>query len=251
MGELLGMRLLDTYRDKVVGVLDRLVTEQRDALEVAQAWVAETLRQGGIVYVTGSGHSHLIAAEVFYRAGGIAPLQAIFDPALMLHEGAQRSTHQERVEGYAAQVLAGYPIGEKDILFIASNSGRNAFPVEAALYGKALGARTVAITSMDTAGKVASRHSSGRMLHQVADLTIDNAVAQGDACLDLSGLDARMGPVSTIAGAFIINIVMAQAVETLASQGVAVDVYRSANLDNNDAGSGAIVERWRGRIKGL
>jgi uncharacterized phosphosugar-binding protein len=245
------MSLIDAYRDQVVAVIDRLATRQRDALEVAQTWVAETLKQDGLVYVTGSGHSHLIAAEVFYRAGGIAPLQAIFDPPLMLHEGATRSTRQERIEGYAARVLGGYPLGEKDILFIASNSGRNAFPVEAALHAKALGARTVAITSMDTARQVSSRHSSGRMLHQVADLTIDNEVAQGDAGLAIPGTDARMGPVSTIAGAFIMNVVMAGAVEKLAEQGVAVDVYKSANLDNGDAGSGAIVERWRSRIQGL
>jgi uncharacterized phosphosugar-binding protein len=245
------MSLIQAYRDKVVNVLDRLVLEQGKALETAQAWVAETLRADGLVYVTGSGHSHLIAAEVFYRAGGIAPLQAIFDPPLMLHEGAQRSTQLERTEGYAAGVLDAYPLGPKDILFIVSNSGRNAFPVEAALHAKARGTRTVAITSMDTAGRVASRHSSGRSLHDIADLVIDNAVAQGDASLEITGTDLRMGPVSTIAGAFIMNIVMAGAVEQLAAQGVAVDVYRSANLDNNDTGAGAIVERWRGRIKGL
>jgi uncharacterized phosphosugar-binding protein len=245
------LSLLETYRDNVVGVLDRLVAEQRDAIETAQGWVAETLRQDGIVFATGSGHSHLIAEEVFYRAGGIAPLQAILDPALMLHEGAHRSTQLERVEGYAAQVLADYPMGAKDILFIASNSGRNAFPVEAALYAKTRGVRTVAVTSMDHAGKVASRHSSGRLLHDVADLVIDNAVAQGDASLEIHGNGARMGPISTIAGAFIMNIVMAGAVEALAAAGVAVDVYRSANLDNADSGAGAIVERWRGRIKGL
>jgi uncharacterized phosphosugar-binding protein len=243
--------LLETYRDKVVGVLDRLVVEQRGALEIAQAWVADTLRADGLVFVTGSGHSHLIAAEVFYRAGGIAPLQAIFDPPLMLHEGAQRSTQLERTEGYAARVLSAYPLGPKDILFIVSNSGRNAFPVEAALHARSQGTRTVAITSMDHAGKVASRHSSGRSLHDVADLVIDNEVAQGDASLEIAGTDLRMGPVSTIAGAFIMNVVMAGAVEQLAAQGIAVDVYRSANLDNADTGAGAIVERWRGRIKGL
>src|SRR5689334_11608349 len=144
-----GMSLLDTYREQVVGVLDRLVGTQRGAIDTAQDWVAESLGQDGIVYATGSGHSHLIAAEVFYRAGGIAPLQAIFDPPLMLHEGAQRSTQLERIEGYAAGVLAAYPMGEKDILFIVSNSGRNAFPVEAALHARSRGTRTVAITSMD------------------------------------------------------------------------------------------------------
>ena len=80
---------------------------------------------------------------------------------------------------------------------------------------------------------------------------IDNEVAQGDASLEIAGTDLRMGPVSTIAGAFIMNVVVAGAVEQLAALGVAVDVYKSANLDNADSGAGAIVERWRGRIKGL
>ena len=246
-----GMTLLDTYRDAVVGVLDRLATEQRGTLETAQAWVAQTLKQDGLVYVTGSGHSHMVAEEVFYRAGGIAPLQAILDPALMLHQGAHRSTQLERVEGYAASVLGAYPMGPKDVLFVVSNSGRNAFPIECALHARARGVRTVAITAMDYAGRVASRHSSGLTLHQIADLVIDNAVTQGDACLEIPGTGMRMGPVSTFAGAFIINVVMAGAVEKLAAEGVPVDVYGSANVDTTEAGTGAIVERWRDRIKGL
>ena len=43
-----GASIIDTYRDRVVGVLDRLVAEQRPALETAQAWVAETLRADGL-----------------------------------------------------------------------------------------------------------------------------------------------------------------------------------------------------------
>jgi uncharacterized phosphosugar-binding protein len=243
------MALLDDYRDRIVEVLDRLVATQRAALATAQAWVAETWAADGLVYVTGSGHSHMIAAEVFYRAGGAAPVQAIFDPALMLHQSATKSSQLERVEGYAETVLKDYPLGAKDVLFVVSNSGRNAFPIEAALHAKARGTRTVAITSLETASRGASRHSGGRLLHEIADLVIDNQVAHGDAALNLPQRKVAMGPISTIAGAFIMNAIMAEAVESSAAQGIAVDVYRSANVDNSDAET--VVARWRGRIEGL
>jgi uncharacterized phosphosugar-binding protein len=243
------LTLVDEYRDNIIAMLKELVSTQRGKFAQAQGWVADVLAQGGLVYVTGSGHSHMIAEEVFYRAGGAAPVQAILDPALMLHQGAHRSTVLERLEGYARIVLQDYPIGPKDIVLIASNSGRNAFPIEAALFAREKGAKTIAITSSDHAAHVTSRHKSGRMLHEVADLVIDNHAPYGDACLTIPNSDKRMGSTSTISGAFIVNAVMAEAVANLARRGIDVDIYRSANVADADAEE--IVKRWRARIRGL
>lgn len=242
--------LIDEYCNTITGMLQRLVATQRDSLTTAQGWVADALASGGLVYVTGSGHSHMIAEEVFYRAGGAAAVQAILDPALMLHQGAQRSTVLERLEGYARIVLDEYPIGPADVVFVASNSGRNAFPIEAALCAREKGAKVIAITSGDHAAHVTSRHKSGKMLADVADLVIDNQAPYGDACLAIPLSDKRMGSTSTISGSFIINAVMAEAVATLCRRGIAVDIYRSANSSGgNDAED--IVRRWRPRIRGL
>ena len=243
------MALIDDYRNRIVETLDRVLATQREAITTATAWVAESWATGGLAYVTGSGHSHMIAEEVFYRAGGAAPVQAILDPALMLHQGAQRSSQLERVEGYAETVLQNYPVGAKDVFFVVSNTGRNAFPIEAALHARARGARVVAVTSLNSANRVASRHSSGRRLHEIADLTLDTQVPHGDAAIALKARDATMGPTSTFAAGFVMNAIMATAVEALATRGITVDVYRSANVDNSDAE--AVVARWRGRIKGL
>ncbi|WP_119389462.1 sugar isomerase domain-containing protein [Taklimakanibacter lacteus] len=244
------MTLIDQYCDSITDMLKKLVATQRDRLATAQSWVADALAEGGLVYVTGSGHSHIIAEEVFYRAGGAAAVQAILDPALMLHQGAQRSTVLERLEGYAEIILEEYPIGPRDVLFVASNSGRNAFPIEAALFAHERGAKVIAITSSDHAAHVTSRHKSGKMLSDVADLVIDNQAPYGDACLAIPNSDKRMGSTSTISGTFIINAVMAEAVANLTRRGIPVDIYRSANSGGgNDAGD--IVKRWRPRIRGL
>lgn len=250
-GEKVCMMLVEEYRDSITAMLKELVSVQRDKLATAQSWVADALADGGLVYVTGSGHSHMIAEEVFYRAGGAAPVQAILDPALMLHQGAHRSTVLERLEGYARIVLQDYPIGSKDIVLIASNSGRNAFPIEAALFAREKGAKTIAIMSSDHAAHVTSRHKSGRMLHEVVDLVIDNHTPYGDACLTIPNSTKRMGSTSTISGAFIVNAMMAQAVANLARRGVDVDIYRSANAGEGAADPEEIVKRWRARIRGL
>ena len=58
-----------------------------------------------------------------------------------------------------------------------------------------------------------------------------------------------MGPTSTIAGVFIVNTVMAEAVAALAAIGIAVDVYESANMQVAEVE--AMVSRWKPRIRGL
>jgi uncharacterized phosphosugar-binding protein len=248
-----GLLLTDKYLGTIAAMLKQLVSSQRDRLTLAQDWIADALAQGGLVYVTGSGHSHMIAEELFYRAGGVAAVQAVLDPALMLHQGAHRSTVIERLEGYAQIVLQEYPIGAKDIVLIASNSGRNAYPIEAALFARDKGAKTIAITSLDHAAHVTSRHKSGRMLHEVVDLVIDNHAPYGDVCLTIPESQKQMGSTSTISGAFIVNAMMAEAVANLARRGIDVDVYRSANASGTgtDGSTDDIVKRWRARIRGL
>ena len=192
-----------------------------------------------------------VRAEAFFRAGGFAAVQPIFDPPLMLHVSASNSSLVERQSGSAARAFANYSIKSEDVVFIVSNSGRNSFPVEAAAIAKGFGATTVAITSINHTKAVSSRHSSGKRLFEVADIVIDNGARYGDACLDIGSTRVAMGPTSTISGCFIINAVIAQAVDILASQSITVDVYQSSNGEGGEAAVDAIVERWRPRIKGL
>jgi uncharacterized phosphosugar-binding protein len=239
------------YRNQVVDIVDRVLEQQRPALDAARDAIADALASDHLIYVAGSGHSHILAEEVFYRAGGIAAAQAILDPELMLHMGAERSTQLEREEGRAERVLADYPVGPGDVVFVASNSGRNAYPIEMAMAAKARGATTIALTSMHHAGAITSRHRSGKLLYQVADIVLDNGGAYGDAALAVGEEGVRMGPTSTLVGVFILNALMADAVDMLAARGVAVDVYQSANMQDAEAAAHEMIRRWQTRIRGL
>lgn len=243
--------LLRAYRDKIVASLDHVATSQTEAFAAARDAVAAALEADRLIYVAGSGHSHLIAEEAFFRAGGIAAAQAILDPDLMLHVSASQSSQFERETGRAEKVLANYNIGPGDVVFVASNSGRNAYPIETALAAKARGAVTVALTSLKHSQRVTSRHASGKRLFEVCDLVLDNGADYGDASLPVGSDGLRMGPISTISGAFLINAVLAEAVDQLARRGIAVDVYQSANSQGGEAAADAMVRRWQPRIKGL
>jgi uncharacterized phosphosugar-binding protein len=239
------------YRNQVVDIIDNVIATQALALDAARNALADALAGDHLLYVAGSGHSHLLAEEVFYRAGGIAQAQAILDPELMLHLGAERSTQLEREEGRAERVLAGYPVAHGDVVVIASNSGRNAYPIEMALAAKARGATTIALTSFRHARQTTSRHHSGKMLFEVADIVLDNGGVYGDAALPVAGRDVRMGPTSTLIGVFILNTLLAEAVNQLAEKGVAVDVYQSANMQGAEHDAEVMIAKWRSRIKGL
>lgn len=244
-------RISRTYLRQVTDILEEISTNQAQAIDAAANSVALALKADGLVYVVGSGHSHLIAAEAFFRAGGVAAVQPVFDPSLMLHVSASNSSLVERQSGSAARVLTSYDIKKTDVVFIVSNSGRNSFPIEAAAIAKDCGATTVAITSIKHTSVVSSRHPSGKRLFEIADIIIDNGARYGDACLEVGPEKLAMGPTSTISGCFIINAVMAQAVDILAHEGVAVDVYQSSNGEGGEDAVDVIVERWKPRIKGL
>lgn len=239
------------YRDRIVSILDQIVADQHIALRSASNAVAASLEADGLVYATGSGHSHLIAAEAFFRAGGIAAVQPIFDTPLMLHVSASQSSLAEREAGRAENIIAGYNIGRNDVIFIASNSGRNAYPIEMAMAAKARGATTIALTSMQHTQQVSSRHSSGRRLFEVTDIVLDNGAIYGDACIQVGSSNDAMAPTSTITGAFIINTVIADAVGILADRNISVDVYQSANAQGGEAKQNDLIKRWKPRIRGL
>lgn len=244
------MNAIDRYFEIIQRQFAQILRTQRDEMEHAAALVAEAVRQGRFLYAFGTGHSHMLAEEIFYRAGGLANAVPILDPALMLHESAAASSDLEQQPGYAAQLLAKYPLTPGDVLVIASNSGRNAVPVEMALAARELGVKTVAITSLAHSRAFPSRHPSGRRLFELADLVLDNGGVVGDAGLELAGLPRRAGPTSTLTGALILNLIVVRAIELGLICGHVPDVYASSNSDV-PGWNASLIAKYRERVRHL
>ena len=216
------------YRKNVSNTLDAIFETQEQKLHEAGMVLAQVLEGDGLLYVFGCGHSHMLAEELFYRAGGLAPVYPIFETAAMLHEGAAKSSQIERMSGYAQHVIARYPIGPKDCLLIASTSGINPFGMEMAELARERGAKVIGISSLAYLVEP-SRQKDGKHLPDFCDICIDNHV-----------------PTLAIA-----NSIVLYACEILKSHGVEPKVFHSGNCPGADSYNAALLEEYMPRVRHL
>src|SRR5436190_203631 len=163
------------FADRVQAMLHDAVRTQFEQIEQAAALVARTVESGGLVHTLGTGHSHLLAEEIYSRAGGLLPVNVVESAPLMLHEDALASGEWERVSGIAHIMLEHADIDpSRDVLVVISNSGRNAVPVEAAEWARARQVPVIAITSSAHSRAETSLAPSGKKLYDVADVVLDN-----------------------------------------------------------------------------
>lgn len=237
------------YALTIQSLLTRIIESQMDQIEAAAQIVADAIANDGILYTFGTGHSHVIAEDVAYRAGGLAPVDAILEASLTGHEKVRQSEFMERVEGMAKVIIDYYNITARDALVVISNSGRNAAPIEMAELARERGAPVIAITSLAHSQGTTSRHSSGKKLYQIANVVIDNQCPKGDALIQMEGLPVPVGAGSGVAGMFIMHTIIVQAVQNLLERGIQPPVFMSGNLDGADEFNNRLLERYHGRIK--
>lgn len=237
------MTAAETYLETAIGLLKKAAEEQSGAVSAAALAASEAVSRGGLIYLFGTGHSHLMAEEGHFRAGGLACVVPILASTIMLHEGAIASTQFERTPGIAPIVLGRYPISSNDVLIVFSTSGVNAVPVEAARYGRERGAHVVAMTSV--AYSVAAAKGRER-LADVADTVIDTGAPPGDAAIAIDG-DLRAGPVSTVIAAGLLNAVLVQVASNLVESGLEAPVYVSANMPGAVERNRELAELYRAR----
>ncbi len=225
-------------------LVERLAAVEWPRIDAAATLMTDAISADHVIHAFGSGHSHMLAEELFYRAGGLVRVRPILFEGLMLHVSAPLSTALERMPGLAAALLEDHPMEPGDVLLIASNSGGNAVGVELARLARDAGVHTVGLTSLRYATSTGARSVGGPRLHEVVDVTIDNGGIVGDAAIEVDGLETRVGPTSTVVGAAILNALVAEVVERLVLRGIVPEVYASSNVTGGDAAN-ARFERPR------
>jgi len=240
------------YVNGLIKSLETLIAGQREQIDAAAEIVARSLMNEGVIHIFGTGHSSIIAQEAFMRAGGVLPVNAILDERVLLSGGALNSSAMERHEGLAADILGTHVIRQSDAGVVVSNAGRNAAPVEMAFAMKKRGIPVIAITSIEHSSFVAPSHVSGKKLMDLADVTLDNRAPYGDASVAISDIKMRMGPVSTVTGAAIINSVFMLAVEKMLAEGGKPLVLPSGNVEDADFTQiQEAMQKYHTRIKNL
>lgn len=236
-----------TYIRLVYDIVEEVLSTQGRQIDTAAQWMADTIAQRNIVHLFGSGHSHMVAEEVFHRSGSLLPLNPMLDPNLTLF-GMVNATLLERTPGYGKVVVGTHDIREGEVVIVASNSGVNPVPIEVVLESRELGAKTIAITSEEHYRDAPSRHGSGNRLADVADLTIDTRVPKGDALVSIPGLDTPAGGASTVIGVTIINALVVETASHLQQRGIKPPLIPTMNLPGGDAEMEALIEQWGDRL---
>ena len=237
---------LDQYLQAMTELQTRVVEGQRTKLlEVAQR-MGETIQRDQRIFLFGTGHSHLVIEEGFYRAGGLANVVPILVTHLMLHQLPELGSRLERTPGLADMLLDRYAPEPGEILFVFSNSGVNQLPVEMALRGRERGVFVVGVSSLEYA-RQAPLSELGVRLDQSADLALDNGGIPGDAILELEGFAWRVAPSSTVICALLWNSLVSETAQVLLEAGMEPPIFASLNVPGAAEHNKQLLEKWRPR----
>ena len=241
------MKRYEKYYEEINSIEEKIFNTEGNVIEKVAEQMALVLKNKQQIFLFGCGHSHILVEEAFYRAGGLVPVSPIFDTALMLHDGAAKSSHLEKKEEYGSWVMDRVNMEKGDMLFIFSNSGINGCPIEIAARAKEKGAIVVAISSIEYVNKEKSRHSSGKYLIDFADFVINTHVPHGDALVEIE--DNKIAPGSTISGALIWNMLISQLSEEEEKLGVEKEYFVSGNIEGGAELNQRYLKKYQTKIK--
>jgi len=250
------MEAIHQYYQSVTELIRRVYENEQESIHLAGEAVADQVEKGNLIHVVGTGgHSFMGAEELMWRAGGLVPIAPIFDPGISLQFGALRSNAIERLPGYMPAVLKNYNLNPGEVIIIVNAYGVNAATIDTALEAKRLGLMVIGVTGEATAEVLPpdhpARHPSGKNLCEIADIFVNTYVPAGDAVVSIPGFSQKVAAVSTIANAFALQCIMAEAVNILVERGIDPPVWMSANLPGGDETNQKYVEMYRNRVRFL
>lgn len=214
----------EMYLTEIAGLIEKVRMTQMEKLLQASRRFAEAILAGRAVHVFGSGHSVLPVQDVFPRYGAYVGFHPIMDPRLMWFNvvgpgGARELLWLEREPGYVRNVLLSHKLDPRDALLVFSHGGMNAAGIEMALAGKGAGAFVVGVSSAENLKINQPRHPSGKALHDVVDILIDNCCPPEDALVPIDGVAGKVGGSSTLVFIAIAQALVAETAAEMSRRG--------------------------------
>lgn len=232
------------YFEAITQLQSQVITSQQEILDRVADLMAQVIAEDGRIFLFGTGHSHILTEEAFFRAGGLAAAVPLFVPqVLMLHESARMSSQLERMPELAIPILDEYDPIPGELLLIYADSGSNALPVQLAIEAKQRDLITVGVCSRKYA-HLAPMSVVGKKLPEVVDYVIDNGGTPGDALLDIEGSPWRTAPSSTVIGSLIWNCLLAGTVQKLVEKGIEPPIFASYNLPGAIEHNRTLLQKW-------
>ncbi|WP_349867313.1 SIS domain-containing protein [Leifsonia sp. WHRI 6310E] len=249
------MTIAHRYLDDVVAKISWVRDTQDENITAAGAICADTIAGDGLVFAFGTGHGGFAALETFPRTGGVTGFRPIVETsiALMHHVLGDMGTAQYRFlhtqEGYGKAILRSHQIKEGDALILFSHSGINAVILDMAIEFKERGLKVIGVTSVPHSSQVASRHSSGKRLFEIADVTVDTGIPLEDASQFIDGLEYPVGPTSTSVAVAVSHAINASTTASLVARGyqpmIMVNTNSNRTTEAHQQNDRNYEELWR------
>lgn len=240
---------MSEFTNKIIEGIKTIDIEESDNIKACAKIMFDAMINEKVVHVFATGHSHMFAEELFYRAGGLVQINPILEPFLMQHEGAVRSTQFERLDGIAEIIYNSIDKEKDEPFIIVSNSGINNVPVQMAELAKRDNHPVIVLTSKKVSETLKSRSKSGKYLFEVCDIVIDNHSPKGDGAII-----SEYGPIgatSSIYNSYIAQRIVLEIIEIYKLKGLTPPIYLSANNPGGDEHNKNIYEKYKKRIKSL
>ena len=205
--------------------LTETVAAQQAVIERAADRFARTILAGRMVHVFGSGHSRIMVEEMWPRYGSFPGWNPMVELSLSYHHpvvgsnGQRQAMFHENVPGFAARILRNYELSDQDSALVISSSGCNVVPVEMAEGFQVRGVPVAALVSAAHSEASSSKREDGTKLTDFADLVLDTGAPVGDAMVPLDGLEAPVGPGSSVGGCMVINCLKVEVARRLIDAG--------------------------------
>lgn len=245
--------LIQTYTDEVTSLLRTIAETEEPAMVAAAELLADKVLEGRLINIFGAGgHSAIAAMEIFWRAGGLAQINAMF-PAGTNIISAQPTT--AKAQGLAPYILNFYDVYEDDVLILVNFYGLNIISVDVAIEAKKRGVKLITVNAHQFARAVPEdfiwRHSSKKNINEFADIAIDNHVPYPDAVLKVEGIEEEITPTATILTCFTLNCLMSETIRLIKEKGGTPEIWVSNNIPGCDEHNKPIHDRYRKRIHHL
>lgn len=238
------------YFDKIREILDKVEQHEHQHIYAAVDIMTTAILNKHSIFAFGASHAGIITQELYFRAGGLISINPIFGREVLLDtEPITHTSKMERMVGYGTMLANKTPFQEGDVLILHSVSGRNPVTIEMAISAQEQGVKTIGITNLAYSKTVSSRHPSDHNMYHYCDVVIDNHGDIGDATVEISGLEQKVAPSSTVVGATIVNTIVSEVVKQLVEKGIdKPPIFYSANLDGGDQLNQALFEQYKETI---
>lgn len=245
--------LMYKYHNIIKNNLDTIINNEESNILSAAELLSDKVIEGKFINIFGAGgHSAIAAMEIFWRAGGLASINAMF-PAGTNIITANPTT--SKVVGLAPYILNFYEVKKDDVLILVNFYGLNHVSVDVAVEARERGVKLITVNAHKFAKQVPDdfkwRHPSKKNINDFADIAIDNHVPYPDAVLDIDGVKEKITPTATTLTCFVLNCLMSETIQMIAKKGGKPEVWISNNIPGCYEHNQPLIDKYRHKIHHL